>query len=153
MNADENDVAQGRNAPATATRLNDADMNRLFDAAFDEPLVFPAWAEHSLYFLRGSKEGERIRLPDHGAIRLGRAPSCEIVFPSDQDPMVSGQHAELWMEGGRVTLADLKSTNGTYVNGQKVDGIRVLQDHDEVDLGRPGVRALFVAGRREPLQT
>jgi pSer/pThr/pTyr-binding forkhead associated (FHA) protein len=130
----------------TTTHINDADMNRLFEAATDVPLELPACAQHSLYFLRGSKEGQRISLPDCGTIRLGRAPSCNISFPSDKDPTVSGIHAELRIEGGRVVLTDLDSTNGTYVNDRRIDDPYELKDRDQVELGHPGVRALFLAG-------
>ncbi|MEM9588882.1 MAG: FHA domain-containing protein, partial [Planctomycetota bacterium] len=43
---------------------------------------------------------------------------------------VSGHHAELWTQGGRLMLKDLGSTNGTYVNGTRIDQPVALSDED-----------------------
>lgn len=48
---------------------------------------------------------------------------------------VSRRHAELVRDGATVTLRDLGSTNGTFVNGTKVDGEVTLRHGDEVQFG------------------
>ena len=65
-------------------------------------------------------------------IVIGHAESADLVI---NDPYVSGRHALLTVdELGRVTIWDLKSTSGTFVNGERVTGGRVLEPGDEVRL-------------------
>jgi serine/threonine protein kinase len=66
----------------------------------------------------------------NGTTLIGRASECDIVLKS-QD--VSKRHCQILLEGGRVVLEDLNSSNGTCVNGQAVEKC-VLQDGDEVDI-------------------
>lgn len=50
------------------------------------------------------------------------------------DPRVSARHAQVEVAGGDVRLRDLSSTNGTFVNGERVD-LRRLVHMDEVTVG------------------
>src|SRR5260370_5665352 len=50
-------------------------------------------------------------------------------------PRVSRRHAQVVVKGGQVSLRDLGSSNGTFVNGQRIDGYRVLQVDDRIDIG------------------
>jgi hypothetical protein len=52
-----------------------------------------------------------------GDIIIGRSPDAEIVMAED---MVSRKHARLRVSGDSVSITDLGSTNGTYVNGERV---------------------------------
>lgn len=52
------------------------------------------------------------------------------------DPSVSGQHAEIALVRDRWWLRDLDSTNGTYLNGDRVDGGALLTAGDLVQFGR-----------------
>jgi pSer/pThr/pTyr-binding forkhead associated (FHA) protein len=54
------------------------------------------------------------------ALMVGRLPSCDLII---NDPSVSKQHAVLRWQGqaGTCTVEDLKSTNGTLVNGQALE--------------------------------
>lgn len=59
---------------------------------------------------------------DSSPIRVGRdAASCRIVFASEQYPMVSRNHAELCWDAGRWVVADLGSSYGTFVDGERVN--------------------------------
>ncbi len=51
------------------------------------------------------------------------------------DPEVSRHHCRLTQGGGGYTLEDLGSTNGTFVNGQRLTGARQLQPGDMIGLG------------------
>jgi len=54
------------------------------------------------------------------------------------DPYCSGRHADLTFADGKFTLTDVGSTNGTLVNGVKleIDAPREVQEGDEITLGR-----------------
>jgi pSer/pThr/pTyr-binding forkhead associated (FHA) protein len=62
---------------------------------------------------------------------LGRRPYNDVVL---ENLAVSGRHACLIQEDQRVTIEDLDSTNGTYVNGRAVKK-QVLQENDTVEIG------------------
>ena len=49
---------------------------------------------------------------------------------------ISRRHARITIAAGRVTIEDLGSKNGTYVDGKRVDGSRELRDGDEIRLSR-----------------
>jgi pSer/pThr/pTyr-binding forkhead associated (FHA) protein len=53
---------------------------------------------------------------------------------------VSRHHAEVTRTGDAVTVKDLGSTNGTYVNGVKLDGERTLSPGDYVQFGAVKLR-------------
>jgi pSer/pThr/pTyr-binding forkhead associated (FHA) protein len=62
---------------------------------------------------------------------LGRRPYNDVVL---ENLAVSGRHACLIQEDQRVTVEDLDSTNGTYVNGRAVKK-HVLQENDTIEIG------------------
>lgn len=63
---------------------------------------------------------------------LGRAADCDLVVT---EPRVSRHHAELRREGEGFVLADLGSTNGTLLNGQRLSRPLPLRDGDVIELG------------------
>jgi hypothetical protein len=63
--------------------------------------------------------------------KLGRHPDSTIVL---SDPNASRHHAEIQPDGDGYTLVDLGSTNGSKVNGEKVER-RQLGDRDEISFG------------------
>ncbi|HYC92261.1 MAG TPA: trypsin-like peptidase domain-containing protein [Thermoanaerobaculia bacterium] len=89
--------------------------------------------------LNGTRAGEKLGLGGSG-IRIGRESTiCEIVL---ENPKVSRLHAEVVSIDGKVMLIDRNSSNGTYVNDQKIDK-RFLQDGDIIYFG--GRNAVAVA--------
>ena len=89
--------------------------------------------------LNGNRAGEKLGLGGSG-IRIGReATICEIVL---ENPKVSRLHAEVVSIDGKVLLIDRNSSNGTYVNDQKIDK-RFLEDGDIIYFG--GRNAVAVA--------
>jgi serine protease Do len=89
--------------------------------------------------LNGTRAGERLGLGGSG-IRIGRESTiCEIVL---ENPKVSRLHAEVVSIDGKVLLIDRNSSNGTYVNDQKIDK-RFLKDGDIIYFG--GRNAVAVA--------
>jgi len=72
-------------------------------------------------------------IPFRGAeMVIGRLPACDQVIDL---PMISSRHARLFREGDRILIEDLRSSNGTFVNGTRVEGPVVLNSGDEVGLG------------------
>jgi predicted component of type VI protein secretion system len=63
---------------------------------------------------------------------IGRDSTNEIVI---NDAEVSRRHARLTFQGGKYVLEDLGSTNGTFVNGQRLAGPRVLKTGEVVSFG------------------
>jgi hypothetical protein len=74
--------------------------------------------------------GDRFTLAEH-PISIGRRPESNIVLA---DPNVSRNHAEIRPHGDSFLVIDLGSTNGSKVNGQRVDQ-RILQDGDKLTFG------------------
>ena len=62
---------------------------------------------------------------------IGRSPAVGVVI---NDPNVSRQHAEIWRTDQGVALRDLGSTNGTYVNGHRIEAVS-LSPRDDVTIG------------------
>ena len=63
---------------------------------------------------------------------VGRDSTNEIVI---NDAEISRRHARLTFQGGKYVLEDLGSTNGTFVNGQRLAGPRVLKSGEVVSFG------------------
>jgi len=62
---------------------------------------------------------------------IGRHADCDIVL---DDRKVSRQHARIVRDQRGYTLTDLKSKNGTFVNGEPISGERRLEDGDDVQI-------------------
>ncbi len=67
-----------------------------------------------------------------GELTVGRSRTCDI---SVNDPSVSRRHVVLKAESGRVLLKDLGSSNGTLINGERVEAGGELHDGDSLGLG------------------
>lgn len=71
---------------------------------------------------------------------IGRSSKCDIAI---FDPFLSSEHAQLIKEDGLFYVEDLDSTNGTFVNGDRIDKAPVpLNNGDKISLGQ--VDFLFV---------
>jgi pSer/pThr/pTyr-binding forkhead associated (FHA) protein len=74
---------------------------------------------------------------------LGRRPYNDIVI---DNLAVSGEHAVIQMTGADVTLEDLNSTNGTYINGKAIKK-QQLQNGDGIEIGKYKIK--FVGDNAE----
>ncbi len=79
--------------------------------------------------ISGDQAGAAYPLKD--TVTLGRADSNTIVL---KDAKTSRQHAQIQQHGNQYILVDLNSSNGTYVNGQRIEE-HVLQNNDEIQIG------------------
>jgi predicted component of type VI protein secretion system len=68
----------------------------------------------------------------HTEATLGRARGCTVRIPSSE---VSRQHCRLRMESGVLTVEDLESVNGTFINGERVRDIETVHSGDRLTLG------------------
>lgn len=79
---------------------------------------------------------------DQPEVLLGRDPHAAAVL--DGDGFVSGRHAMVRLRGGSPTVTDLGSTNGTYVNGDRIAAETALHEGDELAVG--STRMIFEPG-------
>ena len=93
-------------------------------------------------FLIDVTRGEGTRHPARLGAVIGRE-DCEILI---LDPEVSRRHAAIRGVDGRFGVEDLGSANGTSVNGERLDGIRVLRDGDQLRVGDTILRFESVRG-------
>jgi len=96
----------------------------------------------TLFVIRGADQGCRYELTE-ATVRLGRDPSNNIQI---HDTEVSRHHAEIRRVDEEYTILDLGSSNGTYVNGQRIRRHR-LASGDQLQLGR--TLMLFTAPSEE----
>lgn len=78
--------------------------------------------------INGTAQGTRYEL-DQAVIILGRHPECDVILDAGA---VSRQHARIVRRGDDLQLEDLKSRNGTYLNGHLISGATTLSDGDLV---------------------
>jgi len=86
-----------------------------------------------LVIREGSKWSDVFRLVPGQSITIGRAPTNQILI---KDERCSRTHVEVFMSGGRWTLRDLASRNGTIVGDQLVKGDWTLRPGDVIRIGR-----------------
>jgi pSer/pThr/pTyr-binding forkhead associated (FHA) protein len=90
---------------------------------------------------RGPNVGARFLL-DADLTTVGRHPDADIFL---DDVTVSRRHAEFLREGKNFQVKDLGSLNGTYFDGNRIDGVAALSDGSEVQVGK--FRLTFYASR------
>ena len=93
-----------------------------------------------------SDGGTREVLLDRDRMTIGRRPDHDICLPF---PAVSADHAEIVTVIADSFLHDLGSTNGTLVNGERVNK-HFLKDHDRIDIGRQCL--VYLANEAEHLE-
>jgi ABC-type multidrug transport system ATPase subunit len=74
---------------------------------------------------------------------IGRGEECEIRIDG---LLISNHHARISQSGGMVVIEDLNSTNGTYINGQRITGRRQLPPEAVVQIGPFLLRANLQRG-------
>jgi pSer/pThr/pTyr-binding forkhead associated (FHA) protein len=97
------------------------------------------WA---LRFISGKYQGGEFPLRPHREIIIGRSSELDMVLVED---MVSRKHAKITTDERSVTIQDLGSTNGTFVNGEKVRKVE-LKDGDRILIGTSIIKLVFVDG-------
>ncbi|MGK5742469.1 FHA domain-containing protein [Micromonospora sp. URMC 103] len=90
----------------------------------------------SLTIAGGPMRGASFRLGPAAQV-IGRAPAADVVV---SDPHLSRRHAEVWLAPDGASLRDLGSTNGTWLNDRRIDGVEQLTDGDVIRVGRTELR-------------
>ncbi len=86
---------------------------------------------YALRFISGKYQGGEYPLQESGELVVGRSSELDMVLIED---MVSRKHAKISLAPGQITIADLGSTNGTFVNGEKIKRAR-LKEGDRILIG------------------
>src|SRR5437867_3495561 len=79
------------------------------------------------------KGGDQRRLDfDKPEVTIGRVQGNDIILPKGN---ISKRHSRIVLKDGRFVIVDLKSTNGTYVNGRRITSPLVIKGGDKVYIG------------------
>src|ERR1700756_3899324 len=79
------------------------------------------------------KGGEQRRMVFNKAeVTIGRVQGNDIIPPKGN---VSKRHSRIVLKDGKFIIVDLKSTNGTYVNGRKITSPLVVKGSDKIYIG------------------
>ena len=101
-----------------------------------------------LTITQGKNQGVCIDLPPDCKITIGRGKRCSLVL---EDSKVSSVHCQIALENGRFWLKDLASTNGTILNGNRIESA-VLADKDRIKVGQSAMVFEMVADNATPEQ-
>jgi hypothetical protein len=96
---------------------------------------------YALKFISGKYQGGEFPLKPNKQVVIGRSSELDMVLVED---MVSRKHAKIAVQAGKITIEDLGSTNGTFVNGEKVRTAR-LKEGDRILIGT-SILKLVAAG-------
>ena len=96
-------------------------------------------SEVILNFVEGENEGVEIRVGNKlpRTLTLGRSEECDIFLGEKK---ISRKHCQIVVQPNRVFLKDLQSTNGTFVNKERVENECDLHSDDRVQVGTTVIR-------------
>ena len=84
----------------------------------------------TLRITKGKQAGLTMNLGDQ--LKIGRSTDCQLILDDDY---VSTRHARIYRAGDGYLVEDLGSTNGTYLNGSRVEGQERLKPGDKITIG------------------
>lgn len=88
----------------------------------------------------GPKELRGVKIAVNGPVIVGRSPGADIIIAASY---VSGRHAEFKLMGQNLFVEDLGSTNGTLVNGNRINAPCALKNNDVVNVGDVSIRVRY----------
>jgi pSer/pThr/pTyr-binding forkhead associated (FHA) protein len=109
----------------------------------DQEKIINAW----LVWKTGPQAGTR-RMIRGDVTRIGRSPENDVVI--DEMTTISAHHFEIRKENGVYKIQDLNSTNGTFVDGERV-GEALLGPSSSIQLGSAGPEFAFVLDEAQPV--
>ncbi len=117
--------------------VHDSSSSQPAKSVSPSPAVRPSSAPAHLELIDPLSAGARQFALDKEVVRLGRDPEGEVVIDAAA-AVVSRRHAEIRKVDGQFAVVDLKSFNGTLVNGQRITAATQLFDRDQIQLGAGG---------------
>lgn len=104
----------------------------------------------ALQINEGTLAGKEFVL-ETGFLTVGRGESCSVRFDSQTETIASKRHAYIEAKTDGFYLTDNQSTNGTFLNGQKIDTAK-LSAGDRIQFGKNGVTATVnIEGNAPPM--
>lgn len=125
-------TAMGRPAPAAAAPMNQPPKRPKRQAKQQR-----GRATRLVMLEPRARRGVTVQLG--GDIVLGRDPGCAILI--DDDAYISQRHVRFYDYDGQPMVEDLGSTNGTFHNGSKLSGVKLLHPGDRVQAGTTVIEA------------
>ncbi|MBN9687276.1 MULTISPECIES: DUF4388 domain-containing protein [unclassified Corallococcus] len=101
----------------------------------------------ALKFISGKYQGGEFPLKANKQIVVGRSSELDMVLVED---MVSRKHAKILFSDGAITIEDLGSTNGTFVNGEKVKQAK-LKEGDRILIGTSILKLVHQGAESAPV--
>ncbi|MDW8245300.1 MAG: DUF4388 domain-containing protein [Sandaracinaceae bacterium] len=95
-------------------------------------VVSTSTPQFALRFISGKYQGGEYLVPQGKEVIIGRATDSEVPIV---EQMVSRHHAKLFQRGNDLIIEDLRSTNGTFVNGERITQATVLREGDRILIG------------------
>jgi predicted component of type VI protein secretion system len=102
--------------------------------------------DFQLVIVKGRSASQSVKLGE-GVTTVGRHDDCQLRIKSSQ---VSRRHCQLFEKKGLLLVKDLGSSNGTYVNGKRIQEQRVLEPGDEIMIGQVTLRVAKVGQAAPP---
>jgi tetratricopeptide (TPR) repeat protein len=115
-------------------------MTRLYDTSVQDKF-------HRLLVLDENEQIVSTYPLNRKATLVGRSRRCHVQL---EDSLVSVKHLTVSVANNACVVDDLGSSNGTFVNGERLSGVRILNDGDEIMLGKTLLR--FAARRTDAVE-
>jgi len=122
------------------------DATRKIDLGKGDVPAFLQRFRITFVILEGGVEGTEYAL-DKARCIVGRSDDADWTF---EDDAVSKHHAALELGAKGVRVVDLDSTNGTYVNGERIDAAYALKHGDQIQIGDVRLQCLIEANAKAP---
>ncbi len=88
-----------------------------------------------LVMVGGKKDGQRVELRGSTSeVYVGRSPNCQVQIDHSS---ISPTHAKIRMDWAGISVYDLNSQTGVFINGVRIAGSRKLHNGDEISFGIP----------------
>ena len=121
--------------PLYNEKINEDDTTQIKkEKESEDGLSLPKDKDIFLYVIKGPRSGYKFKVTKPRII-VGRGGQSDLIIP---DLEVSRQHFSLEISENKTILRDLNSTNGTYIEGEKVSSVK-LEDRTEIQIGQSAI--------------
>lgn len=100
----------------------------------------PNFSKNVTLFVENDNANKKLNICITSSLIVGRSQQCDLVI---NDKKMSRQHFAIEIEKDKLNVMDLNTTNGTFVNGIKVNGKCVLNSHDKITAGTSSVTIVY----------